>query len=170
MKRKLASTRYQLQKITHRMDKIENGSTFHCEYRGTGIRGAAKEKAMKHKILLELARERRHIEKGLYEIEKRGNEAIIKLTQKGAVQVLKDRIANETRECQEGESCYVFFDIPEDVRKLRSSLRYLLKCSGFIKIQRSIWSSSKDVGEDSKQLLDLLDISRWVKVMVGTNI
>jgi DNA-binding transcriptional regulator PaaX len=170
MKRKPATTRYQLQKITHRIEKIRKGTAFHCQYRGTGVRGAAKEKEIKHAILVELARERRHIAKGLYEIEKKGNEAIIKLTEKGAIQVLKDRIISEGRQCREGESCYVFFDIPEDIRKLRSSFRYFLKCAGFERVQRSIWASVKDVGDDLGQLVELLDISRWVKVVVGTSV
>jgi len=66
-----------------------------------------------------------------------------------------------------GKVCIVVFDIPEQSRTLRNKLRNLLRNSGFISLQRSVWYSPFDVRDTLGTLLKLTGMQKWVKVYLA---
>lgn len=173
MAKKLPKTRYHLQKLTKRIERLESLKPFSGVSSGTGVRAAAYEAGNAARLRRqadELRRERALVRAGLLEIERCGSEALYRLTKDGLVQVLKDRIILEQNEILDGTVCYVVFDVPEDVKRTRNGFRDFLKNSGFTQLQQSIWSTTKDVAETMSGLIDVLGLAKWIRVLVGKEV
>lgn len=118
----------------------------------------------------ELKIERRLVEIGLIEILERGEEISFALTKKGCIQALKDRILLQENYSFDNEKCIIVFDFPEDIRQARNTFRRFLKDVGFIQVQLSVWMSEKYIEKEMKQLIQELEITDWVKVLVGKEV
>jgi virulence-associated protein VapD len=173
MPKEIPKTRYHLQKLTRRINRLESLKPFSYPSSGTGVKAAAREMGSKYRLKKktnELKQERALVKAGLLEIEQKGYEALYRLTNDGLVQVLKDRIVLEKNELFGEEQCFVTFDIPEDVNKTRRAFRRFLKKAGFEKLQQSVWVSHKRIADSMKQLIEALGIQKWAAVIVGENI
>jgi DNA-binding transcriptional regulator PaaX len=102
--------------------------------------------------------------RNLIKVEKRANKARIALTDEGMNLGIKSLLEMERRLLPKGEKCLVTFDIPEHVRDVRQSLRRLLKSSRFVQVQRSVWSSKRDVIEILRIYLRKAGLNEWVDV------
>lgn len=111
-----------------------------------------------YKKLKELERRKR------LKLKKEGNNIMFEFTKNGVVYTLKNMIINNNHELPEGRVCIVVFDIPEDMRAVRSSLRRMLKQSDFYMIQKSVWESNRDVIDDLRALFNVLKVDQYVRV------
>ena len=103
-----------------------------------------------------------HLQRKKYvEMKKRGNDVLWRFTSDGAAKALRYRIENCSTNIHQWY--YIFFDIPEAARDLRDEFRNLLKKSGFVFIQRSVWATNKDVKNDLMLLCQITGIEPWVK-------
>jgi len=64
----------------------------------------------------------------------------------------------------DGQSCIVVFDVPEDRRDVRQQIRRLLKQSGFVSIQRSVWASPFDAAKELSRFLEFKNRRKWVRI------
>ena len=110
----------------------------------------------------ELAR-RRYVE-----IQKVGERFVVLLTSKGYGATFAQRCKNAPQH-KMGWYTVVIFDIPEEFRTARCQLRRLLRQSGFIKIQQSVWASQADTYEIVVEFVKLAKIARWVNVYRATD-
>lgn len=60
----------------------------------------------------------------------------------------------------------VFFDVPEAKRKTRDLLRRELRSLGFQSVQKSVWVTRQHVGKQLQELIDLLEVRRYVKPLL----
>ncbi len=170
MIKQIPKSRFYLQKLTHRIERLEQTPIIGHVATGTGVRAASKDTAAwfkKQDRLRDLRHQRHLVEAGLIEILDAGQEAEIRLTKDGVIAALKDRIVLEKTTLDDGWLCFVVFDIPEDVRELRKSFCRFLKSGGFRQLQRSVWVSQKDVVKDLSALIKQLKIGKWVRVYVA---
>jgi len=116
------------------------------------------EKIKARKLVYELKRQK------FLKIKKKEDEVIFELTQKGRLEVLKEKVLSTADNLPNNQVCLVSFDIPENVKKTRFALRRFLIQIGFKQVHLSVMETSLDVVEPLKQLVDILDIARWVKV------
>ncbi len=100
--------------------------------------------------------------RGLLERNERGD---IRLTPAGAG--IKKRLYQERQKDWDGKWRVVFFDIPEDLRKVRDDLRTELKKLGFGLWQRSAWLTPFDLTQELNLYLDKQNLSDLVQVVVG---
>jgi CRISPR/Cas system-associated endoribonuclease Cas2 len=112
---------------------------------------------------LERQRIRRLEKKKLIMIQQIGENYEVKLTDEGAVELLKQRVVNAPM-MESDLMCMVVFDIPENNRKLRKQIRSVLKESGFIPIQRSVWVSPFDAGEALREFFKIKSMVQWVRI------
>ncbi len=97
-------------------------------------------------------------------LKKKGDEILFRFTEAGIISVLKTRIINCEIPLMEGEVCIVVFDIPEDIKSVRSALRSLLKQAGFYMIQKSVWEGDKEVVDDFRLLVHILKADEYIRV------
>lgn len=100
------------------------------------------------------------------EAKKLGNRLMIRLTEKGYCDLLRDNLQATTVKCPEGY-CVVIFDIPESERKARNFFRNFLKTAGFKQMQKSIWYSRKDVAAPLLKFIQANKLNPWIHVIVG---
>jgi len=103
----------------------------------------------------------------LIDIREREGKLWVELTDKGAAEALRNEILRCEKKLPEGTLCYVAFDFPQAVRKLRDSFRRFLKQAGFTMSQLSIWKTNKDAAELVRLFVKRSDAARWVTVIVG---
>jgi len=102
----------------------------------------------------------------MIETQKIGKRLMFRLTEKGWTQALRDKIKTTSASCKQGR-CFVIFDVPEKERHTRNILRKFLKECGFIRLQHSVWMTSKDVVAPLKQLLQRRKLERWIRIIQG---
>lgn len=103
----------------------------------------------------------------LLNIQIKGNEVVLELTEKGRLNALKLQVLNTKDELSDGEVCLVSFDIPEYIRKTRNAFRNFLKKAGFKPIHQSTWGNQLDLIEPMSSLIKGLGISKWVRVYLA---
>lgn len=103
---------------------------------------------------------------GILEQKKQGNRVVLRLTDKAWSAFRIARLRQIIKACPSG-LCYVVYDIPETRRHARDAFRYFLKKCGFHLLQRSIWSSPRDVGALVCDIIRELEIGDWVTVIEG---
>ncbi len=101
------------------------------------------------------------------QIKKQGDQLLFKLTDRGTEEILKEIIIYKETILPRGEYCYVSFDIPESSRLARNALRLLLKQAACLMIHQSLWCTNRDIGEELAEFIRILDIKKWVHVVVG---
>lgn len=77
-----------------------------------------------------------------WEIDKKKNKAVVKLTKKGKAAFLRASFTDITiprPEKWDGQWRFFLFDVPEKRRLLRDVLRAKLKSLGFFQFQKSVW-------------------------------
>lgn len=94
-------------------------------------------------------------DKGCLEKFEKDGETHYRITEKGRNSIEKYVFDQET---WDRKWRIVTFDIPEQQKKLRESLRRTLKNSGFKQLQRSVWISPFDVLDDVEKLVDDHDL------------
>jgi len=104
----------------------------------------------------------------LFEVREKGNRVIIKLTNKGKVTALKERIIRTDKKLPSDTFCLVSFDIPEYVKQSREVLRGFLKKVGFSQVHLSVWRSKMDVIDGLSLLVKEMRVEKWVKVYRAT--
>ena len=106
--------------------------------------------------------------RGLIEKEERGeNEIILKLTDKGREKALFESSHGFK---WDGRWRIVIFDIPESKKSVRNIFRWKLKSWGFVKWQKSVWASKKNITEPMRELTKELEIDDWVLVLESDNV
>lgn len=70
----------------------------------------------------------------------------------------------------DGKWRIIIFDIPEKNRQIRNLLRYRLKEWGFIKWQKSVWATKRNITKRMKELIIELKISHWVAFIESDNV
>lgn len=113
---------------------------------------------------------RRLRKEGLIEKEKDldQNKIILKLTQKGKNYIQIESALNNEK--WDGKWRLVIFDIPENKRRLRNTLRQKLKEWGFQYWQKSLWASKKDVTKPLREFIHELGLSDFVLVAVSNDL
>ncbi|MEK7516530.1 MAG: hypothetical protein AAB562_02945 [Patescibacteria group bacterium] len=102
----------------------------------------------------------------LIEARKVGGRLMVRLTEKGGRQALRDRLLAVNKPCPDG-LCFVVFDIPESERGSRNLFRRLLRECEFTMLQQSVWFSDKDI---SVPLLDFVrhnKLTPWIHIIIG---
>jgi len=102
----------------------------------------------------------------LIEAKKIGERLLVRLTDKGYSQLLKDQLRTYKKKSLDGVY-FVVFDIPESQRKTRNLFRLFLKECGFKKLQQSIWFTDKEVGQALVHFVLLNKLQSWVHIMRG---
>lgn len=123
------------------------------------MRGA-RERARKREVIRKLEK------KNLIKIKKNADQYIAILTNEGRAQAFRLMIQHSDM-LPNDAVCMVVFDIPESQRKLRSMIRDLLKGSGFIPIQRSVWISPFDAADALEKFFHEKKIRKWVRIFTA---
>ncbi len=100
-------------------------------------------------------------------VKKQKDGYYVALSDRGEIEIVKQRVRNGRTPLQRGWICLVVFDIPEQAKEVREDFRRLMKRCGFTMLQQSVWMSSHDVEQDMRRLVYLLGVGEWVKVFVG---
>lgn len=100
----------------------------------------------------------------LMRVRKKGEEVIFELTRKGITEGIKQEILNTKKRLPASECCLVVFDIPENVKSTRHVFRSFLKRAGFKQVQLSVWKSKLDIVSLLSNLIEKLEIKKWVVV------
>jgi CRISPR-associated endonuclease Cas2 len=61
------------------------------------------------------------------------------------------------------------FDVPEDIRRIRSMIRRLLKSIGFEQLQRSVWYGNVGIEKELREYMDKLGAIKYVKIFRATD-
>ncbi|MBU0531429.1 hypothetical protein KJ910_02955 [Patescibacteria group bacterium] len=109
---------------------------------------------------------RRLGEKNWIEMREKGNEVELRLTVEGK-KALDDLSDLPPVELPANQTCCVVYDFPVGANRARDKFRYHLKKCGFRKLQDSVWITSKDVGARIADLVNKLDIKKWVWIING---
>lgn len=99
------------------------------------------------------------------DVHRRGTEFLIRFTQKGFAYLLKQKILNAPQAPETGRRLVIAFDIPEVARSVRDSWRDFLKDAGFAFVQRSVWSTKKDVRKELELLAEATGVVLWIQII-----
>lgn len=112
---------------------------------------------------LERARLKRLEQRKFIKIRKVGDEYHARLTDEGAVELMKQKVMSAPM-LDPDFVCMVIFDVPESKRKLRHQIRAVLKEAGFIPIQKSVWVCPYDAGDALREFLKIKSAIQWVRI------
>ncbi len=91
----------------------------------------------------------------------------IMLTKEGISKALKASFAVEKRQKRkDGKWIMLTFDIPQARKKARLLLRSILANLGYKMFQQSIWVNPFEVTEETKKLLQMHSLERYVKIFL----
>jgi len=122
-----------------------------------------KRKKQQREIKLRLAYLKR---KKFIQITRQGNRLISALTNKGKVKIFRTQLQNVSNH-KDGTVTLVIFDIPESERTSREFLRRFLKDLNFKQLQKSVWISKKDFGNQLANFFRKHKLNGWINVFVG---
>ncbi len=110
-----------------------------------------------------------HFKRELYYLKRRGYLKIgqgksLTLTADG-LERIKEIIPAKKTKLADGRYLMVIFDVPEKYKRGRDNLRYFLKDNNFIQLQKSVWISNYDIGEEIIEYVKTCDISEWINVI-----
>lgn len=103
------------------------------------------------------------------ETKRIGGKLMMRLTEKGWRQALRDKIKC-TRACCEKGICIVVFDVPEAEKHVRNALRRVLSECGFTMLQKSVWYTDKDILKELCALLQGARLDKWVRIIMGDEV
>lgn len=111
---------------------------------------------------------RADIYRGLYNLKKYGYLKTVKnqyqLTRKGKMEILKYRIQNKRRKW-DGKWRLVIFDVPEEKRGRRNTLRNRLRYLGFKELQKSVWVYPYEAEKELRELLKIYHYQRYARFL-----
>ena len=121
------------------------------------------------------------IKDGIYElnrqkfIKKKENydgSILVSLTEKGMLRALKVIFINfdKRKEKWDGKWRVIAFDIPEECRKGRNTLRYRFKVGGFYELQKSLFVYPYDCQKEVEALVKLLKLEKYVRFLLVNSI
>lgn len=85
------------------------------------------------------------------------------LTFKGKLKTFKIKSSNvKKRKMAKENYLIVFFDIPEQKRKVRDTFRSILINLGFWQLQKSVWLTNYNVSEELKELIKNFNLEKQV--------
>ncbi len=131
------------------------------QMRGANIQARRLERKAK------LQAQKRLVEQELIKLDDKGDKILVSLTDRGRIEVLKQKVIDTKKELSKGKCCLVSYDIPEHVRNIRWVIRNLLKEAEFEIVHLSLWRSKKDVVNDLRALVKEIDAEDWVKVYLA---
>jgi DNA-binding transcriptional regulator PaaX len=110
--------------------------------------------------------------KGWVEIDKKAEGWMIKLSRKGKKEIQRYKLADIRPKKQkwDGKWRLLFFDIAETDKKKRDTLRYYLKRTGMIQMQKSVWVGPYDMTAEIKFIKEVLEVPAGVKWAVAGEI
>ncbi|MEW6408452.1 MAG: hypothetical protein AB1465_07265 [Patescibacteria group bacterium] len=111
--------------------------------------------------------------KGFLKSKKIGGKNLYKFTELGVRELERRRIlqsASLKKKKWSGKWYILFFDIPEINKKLRDLFRRWLYQLGYRKFQISVWISPYDVFEETKTVLKLFNLEKYVIFIVAEKI
>lgn len=100
------------------------------------------------------------------EAKKIGERFMVRFTEKGYRQVLRDHVRSIDQKCKDG-LCLVIFDIPESQKVVRNVFRDFLYECGFRRLQHSVWVSDREVSVPLLAFVRSAKLTPWVRVIVG---
>lgn len=107
----------------------------------------------------------------LINIKTSGGKTIIELTENG----IRKKIEGELNNAKIPKPAFwdekwriVFFDIPENHKKSRHSLRNKLKHLGFIQFQKSVWIYPYNCHNEINFLAETLDVSQYLTLITAS--
>jgi len=108
------------------------------------------------------------ISKTVYELKRSGYIAFegdsVKLTNKAKMKIV-DQIAAQSGDSKKYH--LVSFDIPETKRMGRNNFRRAIKRMGFVQIQKSLWASTRDIGDLVESAAKEYKVSDYVAYFVS---
>ena len=111
----------------------------------------------------------RSLKRHHYLVERKvGRRLVITLSDKGRTALIKQQLL-QADYLPQGTFTVIIFDIPESERVSRRQFRLLLRQSGFVKLQQSVWVSRRDVFQIVSEFIRRLKLGRWVNVYYGSN-
>ena len=111
---------------------------------------------------------RRLKKRGWIEERKIGGRMLTVLTESGEVAALEILLNRISPTLSSGEWWMVAFDFPEVAHNARDEFRRFLKRVGFNRHQQSIWCSKKDIGNETRRLIKILGVDKWVRLYRAT--
>lgn len=91
---------------------------------------------------------------------------LVELSDEGRVELMK-RLVRERPAFKDEQVCLVVYDVPNEGNLGRDALRYFLKRIGFKQVQRSVWSTDKDVVREVLEFVQSTKITKWVEVYLA---
>ncbi len=126
-----------------------------------------------HEQVLDIKRrtEFRNLHNKIYQLKRtnyittkqQGDRLIINLTAKARCATLLRSLSQAPR-LPQGFSTLVIFDIPEQVKRARQTLRLFLKNGRFKQLQKSVWLLNRDVVPILQQFISEHKLGNWVRV------
>ncbi|NQV11863.1 CRISPR-associated endonuclease Cas2 [Candidatus Uhrbacteria bacterium] len=163
----LCNNRSNVSQVLHDIFVATPGYMTKRYYIGTSLQDAAVlAKEFKRRDIYNVYSDvlRRWNKNKLLKIERTANNVCIIFTEDGISELLKREISNCRDRYPDGMYTLVVFDIPEHVREIRGKWRRLLKSSGFIMLQQSVWVSNKRVSSELRSLIEHAKLEKWVSV------
>ncbi len=103
-------------------------------------------------------------EKDWIKIKVEAETVIFRLQKDALCATVQERIRKTKKALPHKMVCLVAFDFPVAANDARTFWRRFLRGSGFVQKQLSVWVSDKDVANDVRLLVELLEVSRRVSV------
>lgn len=134
---------------------------FHPEY--IDARRRVQEEKRLRRIFSELKRQK------AIQTRKKGDNILFALTESGARRFLRARI-HTAPQCDAGTSIVIIFDIPETEKRIRQHLRRFLAEHGFEQLQKSVWSTEKEIFAELKHFLEMSGAAPWVQIFRASHL
>ncbi len=103
--------------------------------------------------------------RGLISIFSKNNERFIKLTQKGQLEVLLSKAKIERQNVWDRKWRLFIFDIPEESKDKRNTLRSLLKKNDFCKLQASVYISPYPLNREAINYLNSSGLREYIRIL-----
>lgn len=100
----------------------------------------------------------------------KGEKVIFQIHRNAMIESLKFEAINCKHKLTQKEQIIVMFDFPVAATPARNKFRRLLKQMGFIQQQQSVWVSHYDIAQHLRTMIDLLELSDWVKIYEANSI
>lgn len=107
-------------------------------------------------------------QRGQIEIRQENDEVFVRLTQKGKVEALLNRlqaIGNFGRRSWDGKYRLIIWDIPESSRLQRDQIRWFVKHLGFFQLQRSVFIIPYPLPTEAVKYLKESGLYRYIRFL-----
>lgn len=116
---------------------------------------------------------KRMVDRKLLELRKKGDETVVVVSEKGKKFLLKynfQKMKLEKPEVWDGKWRVVIFDVREDKRNFRDSLRYKIKSLGLYPLQKSVFVTPYPCEKEIAFLRQYFNIGDEVSYFIATNL